>query len=271
MNQTTTFRWSLQKDIPAYRQAGYRHIGLWHPKVMDAGAERTRDLLLEYGMQVTSLSWLGGFIGTDPGFYTDAIEDAREGIQLAAALQADSVTVVSGTRGLHTPTNARRLLREALIELGDLAGEFHLELALCPLLEEEFGGCSFVNSLSQTLEILADIDHSAVKMVFPVHHLWQEPDILERIPGIVPFVSSLRVSDLKAESPVRDQHCQLGEGVIPLEEMLHAFLNAGYQNPIEIEIWSRELWQQETGYAQLIRTARHELLARTPQSADSSP
>jgi len=270
MNQTTTFRWSMQQDIPAYRQAGYRYIGLWHPKVQEASPELTRHLLAEHGMQVSSLSWLGGFIGSEAGFYEDAIFDAQEGIRLAGCLQAASVTVVSGARGLHTESNARRLLQDALTRLGDVAGEEGVELALCPMQKEEYGNYSFVNSLSDTLEVLAEIDHPAVKMVFPVHHLWKERDILERIPGIVPFVASLRVSDWQCDTTPGERQCQLGQGDIPLQEMINAFLNAGYQNPIEIEIWSRELWEQEDGYLQMICQAQEELLSRTPQSADSS-
>ena len=45
MNETTTFRWSLEEDLSNYVAAGIPAIGIWRQKLSDCGLGRAVELL----------------------------------------------------------------------------------------------------------------------------------------------------------------------------------------------------------------------------------
>ncbi|MCH8221544.1 MAG: sugar phosphate isomerase/epimerase [Proteobacteria bacterium] len=190
----------------------------------------------------------------------DGIADAREAIRMAGEMNAESVVIVSGARSGHTLNHARRLLVEGLRELTDLAAEHDLMLAIQPMHSLFSDEWTFVTSIDETLNILSQCDRRYVGMLFDVYHLWQEPRLIERIPEIVPFVTSVQLNDWR-EPPQplgsprsENDRCLLGEGIIPLSEITRAFVEANYHGYFEIEIWSDEVWNAD--YDQLLHLCR---------------
>ena len=242
INETTTYRWSLLDDISAYRDAGISAIGIWRPKLSEFGEERGIELVQDSGLEVSSLSWAGGFTGSHGHTYTEAIDDAREAIHVASRLNARSLVIVSGARAGHTLNHAQRMLVDALKALADDAAERQIRLALQPMHRMFSQEWSFLTSLDSTLDVLAACDHPSLGIAFDVYHLWQEPRLLERIEQIAPHVATLRLNDWR-EPPRSDvDRCLPGEGEIPLREITHTFLESGYDGYFEIDIWSEELW-----------------------------
>ena len=133
ISELTTFRWSFDEDVNAYRSAGIDAIGVWRQKLSDFGEEKGSELLHETGLTVSSLSWAGGFTGSDGRSYKDSLDDARDAIRLAASLRAGCLIVHSGSRAGHTHNHARRLLKNALSELLPMAAEHSVTLALEPM------------------------------------------------------------------------------------------------------------------------------------------
>lgn len=254
MNEMTTYRWSLPEDVEGYQAAGVGAIGVCRPKLVEFGEERGIDLLGESGLAVSTLSWAGGFTGTNNQSFSEAMDDALEAVRLAGELRAESVVVVSGARAGHTLNHARRLLLDALKRLGDAAGERGVRLGLQPLHASFFSHCTFLCALDPTLDVLAACDHPHVGMTFDVYHLWQEPRLLERIPHIVPLVHTVKLSDWREPPRSENDRCLPGDGVIPLPEIARAFVQAGYEGHFEIDIWSEELWSSD--YDALLRACR---------------
>ncbi len=52
VNETTTFRWSLEEDVAAYSAAGIPAIGVWRQKLSDLGADRAAELFREHRIEV---------------------------------------------------------------------------------------------------------------------------------------------------------------------------------------------------------------------------
>ena len=65
ISQLSTLRWAFEEDVHAYAGRGFDGIGIYRPKLEDFGIERAVDLLAESELEVTSLSWAGGFTGSD--------------------------------------------------------------------------------------------------------------------------------------------------------------------------------------------------------------
>lgn len=245
VNEITTYRWSFFEDVTAYREAGIPGIGIWRPKLVEFGEERGIDLIQESGLSVSSLSWAGGFTGSNGQTFTEALDDTRGAVRIAGRLKADCLVVISGSRSGHTGNHARRLLVDALKALADLAGEQQVTLAVQPMQPMFCREWTFLTTLDETLDVLSRCDHPSVGMAFNVYHLWREPELQERIPEIVPYVSTVQLSDGRHPPRSDMDRCQLGEGEIPLATILRAFLDADYQGFYEIEIWSDDLWNSE--------------------------
>ena len=250
VNQMTTYRWSLADDVHGCREAGFDGIGICRSKLVEFGEERGIDLVRESGLAVSTLSWAGGFTGSNGQTFTEAIDDALEAIRLAGELRAESVVVVSGSRAGHTVNHARRLLRDALRRLGDAAAERGLTLGLLPMHASLFAECTFLHSTEQTLEAIETCEHPAVRMTFDVYHLWQEPRLSESIADIAPHVATVKLSDWREPPRSENDRCLPGDGQIPLQKILGQFIGAGFDGWFEVDIWSEELWSAD--YEQLL-------------------
>lgn len=262
VNQITTNRWSLEQDLQSYRDEGFEAAGLWRPKFARLDdEERAIELVRESGLAVSSLSFAGGFTGHNESSFFDAVDDARQAVQLAGAVGAECLTLVSGPRRGHIRSHARRLLIDAVKALADDAAEHDVKLALLPTSPAVSAGWSFLNSIDDTLDVIDSSGRSA-RIAFDVYHLWQEPRLVERIPELAPYVAVVQLSDWRDTPRSMYERCRPGDGRIPLTAIVHAFDEAGYSGYYELAIWSEELWKSD--YTELLAEcrARFDILCR---------
>jgi sugar phosphate isomerase/epimerase len=262
VNQITTNRWSLEQDLQFYREEGFEAAGLWRPKFARLEDEdRAIDLVRESGLTISSLSFAGGFTGLNGSSFFDAVDDARQALQLASAVGAECLVLVSGPRRGHIQSHARRLLVDAVKALAEDAAELGVALALLPMSPVVGTDCSFLRSLDETLDVI-DRSGRGARIAFDVYHLWQEPRLLERIPEIAPHVAVVQISDSQGTPRSQYDRRRPGDGVIPLTSIVHAFDEAGYGGYYELTIWSRDLWKAD--YADMLSEcrARFDILCR---------
>ena len=254
VNQVTTHRWSFMEDVLGYHDAGITQMGVWRPKLDKYGEERGIDLVHDTKMSVSSVSWAGCFTGQNGHSYAESLEDARDTLRIAGALEADCVVMLSGSQSGHIYNHAKRLFVSALDELGDLAGEVGVKLAVQPMRREFAHDWTFISTINETLDVIDACDHEMVGMAFDVYHLWQEPNLEQRIAEIAHLVSTVQLNDYHRPPQSEYDRGMIGEGTIPLADITHAFLDAGYRGAFEIAIWSEELWK--TNYDRLLKDCR---------------
>lgn len=245
MSEMTTYRWTFPEDVIAYRQAGIDAIGIWRPKLSQFGEERGVDLVRDSGLSVSSLSWAGGFTGSNGHSFRECVDDARDAVNVAGELKADCVVMISGARAGHTGNHARRLLVDGLCLLADSAAERGVELALQPVHPQLANEWSFLTGLDETLDVIDRCNHEFVKLAFGVYHLWREPQLIKRIPEIAELVSVVQLSDWREPALSDHDRCLPGDGDIPLDDVVAAFAVADYDGFFELEIWSEELWNSD--------------------------
>lgn len=264
-NGLTTLRWDLLQDVAGCQDAGIHSIGLWRPKVLEFGEERAVELLRDSSLDVSSVSWIGGFTGANGHGFCDSIWDAKQAIRFAGDVGAQSVVVLSGGRGSHTLNHARRLLLEALRELADEAEAADVDLALQPMHPMFAADWTFLSSLDHTIDILAMVGHPRVKLAFDTYQLWQEPDLQTRLPGLVPLLGIVQVSDWREPPRSLQDRLVPGDGIIPLKGIIESLIRGGYRRHFDLQVWSDETWSSD--YPQLLRRARQQfedLLPRIP-------
>lgn len=266
VNELTTFRWTFEEDVTRYAAAGIPAIGVWRQKLSDFGEEKAVELLKESGLAVSNLLWAGGFTGSDGRRFRECLEDATEAIRLAAALEAGCLVVYTGPRAGHTHNHARRLTCDAIKALLPIAGEFGVPLAFEPMHPGCAGDWTFLTGIDETLSLLERFDSKYLGLVLDTYHLGFEPNLLERIPQLLPKVRIVHLGDGKAP-PVRESNrVRLGDGIVPLAEIVQCLLLHGYQGDFDVEILGEDLVC--VGYHELIRHSR-EQFARLLEGAPS--
>ena len=241
MNEITTYRWSFEEDVRNYAAAGLDAIAVWRQKLSDYGEEKGAELLAESGLAVSALLWAGGFTGSDGRSYRDSVQDAIEAVQLAGHLNAPTVVVYTGGRAGHTHNHARRLFKNALKELTDVACEHGVSLAIEPM----HAGCAaewtFLTTLDETLGVIQLLECPQVKLVFDAYHLGQDPQVLARLPELVPQIALVQLGDAKQPPRGEQNRCRLGEGCVPLKEIVNLLIDENYRGYFDVELLGEDL------------------------------
>jgi sugar phosphate isomerase/epimerase len=256
VSELTTFRWSFEEDVKNYRDADVAAIGIWRQKLADFGEDRGARLLETAGLVASSLQWAGGFTGSDGRSHADSLADARVAIQTAAALGAKCLIVHSGARGSHTHKHARRLFREALQKLLPLAEERGVTLAVEPMTGDCGGEFTFLNCFDETLGLITECKSPALGIVLDTYHWGHQPLLFERLPQLMPHLALVQLGDSRHLPRGETNRCLLGEGIVPLQEIVQSLENAGYSGYYEVELMGEEIEA----------TDNHDLLVRSRET-----
>lgn len=241
MNELTTYRWSFEEDVTRYTASGIDAIGVWREKISDYGHEKGAELLAEHGMRVSNLLWAGGFTGSDGRTFREGVDDAIEAIELAQLLDAECLVVYSGATAGHIHKHARRLFLEALDQLLPVAAAANVTLALEPMYPDCSEPWTITPSLDDTLDVLDHCNSAYLKLVFDTYHMGFEPGMVERLGELVPHIAVVHLADGLQAPGVEQNRCRLGRGVLPLEEMVAALGEHGYDGFFDIELFGEDV------------------------------
>jgi sugar phosphate isomerase/epimerase len=254
ISETTTFRWSFEEDIAQYLAAGIPAVGIWRHKLSDCGQTKALDLLRGGGLKVSHLFWAGGFTGSDGRSHRESVEDAAEAVRTAAALDCRTLVLYSGPRAGHTYNHARRLVQAALKELIPLAADLEVTLAFEPMHPGCAAEWTFLTSLDETLDLLETVASPHVKIMLDTYHLGQQGDLPGRIAEIVPQVAIVQFGDARRPPNGEQNRCRLGEGIVPLGEIVAALKAGGYDGYYDVELLGEEV--EADDYRSLLEHAK---------------
>jgi sugar phosphate isomerase/epimerase len=236
INEMTTFRWSFEEDVRHYLAAGISAIGVWRQKLSDFGEAKGAELLADSGMTVSSLQWAGGFTGSDGRGFRDSVADGCDAVRTAAELRAGCLVVHSGSRGGHTRNHARRLLRGALNDMIAVADDLDVTLAIEPMHFQCGADWTFLSTAEETLELLDAAGANRVKLVFDTYHLCQQDQPTTAIESLAPRVAIVQLGDSRCPPVGEQNRCPLGEGQLPLADVISQLTSAGYDGFFEVEL-----------------------------------
>ncbi|MEU5448597.1 MULTISPECIES: sugar phosphate isomerase/epimerase [Streptomyces] len=251
INQETIKQWSLEELAEGCVKEGIGRVGLWRAPVQAYGVERTARLLSDAGIGVTSLCRGGFFTALDPAERARALDDNRAAIDEAAALSTDTLVLVSGglppgSRDLH---GARERVADALAELAPYAAERGVRLAIEPLHPMFASDRCVVSTLGQALDLAERFPAEQVGVVVDTYHLWWDdraPADIARA-GAGGRIHAFQLADWITPLPagVLLGRGQLGDGSVDFRAFRSAVESAGYDGPIEVEIFNEALWARE--------------------------
>ena len=248
LNQMTVRQWPVPEAVSGCAAAGVRGIGLWREPVADYGLERTARLVRDAGLAVTSLCRGGFFTAAGPAGRAAALAGNRAAVDEAAALGAGVLVLVCGglPDGSRDLDGARARVTDSLAELVPYAAERGVRLAVEPLHPMFCSDRCVVSSLGQALDIAAGFPAEQVGVVIDAYHVWWDPDLYRQIAraGADGRIFAFQVCDWVTPLPagVLTGRGMIGDGCIDLRRLHRAVGAAGYRGPVEVEIFSEQLW-----------------------------
>ncbi|MFJ4821703.1 sugar phosphate isomerase/epimerase family protein [Streptomyces bacillaris] len=251
INQETIKQWSLPELAEGCAKAGIGQVGLWRAPIQAYGVERTARLLSDAGLTVTSLCRGGFLTALDPAERVRALDDNRRAVDEAAAVATDTLVLVSGglPPGSRDLYGARERVAEALAELAPYAAERGVRLAIEPLHPMFASDRCVVSTLAQALDLAERFPAERVGVVVDTYHLWWDdraPAEIARA-GAGGRIHAFQLADWITPLPagVLLGRGQLGDGSVDFRAFRTAVEAAGYDGPIEVEIFNEALWARD--------------------------
>lgn len=251
LNQETIKQWSLPELAEGCVKAGVTGVGLWREPVQKYGVEAAARLIRDAGLTVTSLCRGGFFTALDPDERAAALADNRTAIDEAATLGTDTLVLVSGglPPGSRDLFAARERIADALGELGPYAAERGVRLAIEPLHPMYASDRCVVSTLAQALDLATRFPAEQVGVVVDTYHLWWDDTVAGQIAraGAEGRIAAFQLADWITPLPegVLLGRGQLGDGAVDFRWFREQVDAAGYDGPIEVEIFNPDLWARD--------------------------
>ena len=246
LNQITTANWSVAEAVEGCVRHGVRSIALWRHKIEEAGLANSVRAVSHAGLHVSSVCRGGMFPAPTEAERKKNIEDNFRAADEAAALKADSlVMVVGGCAGIGLD-EARKMVADGVAALVPYARERGVRIGLEPLHPMYAAERSVLVTIGQALELAKPHDAREVGVILDTFHIWWDPRVEESIAQAAGRIFGFHVSDWLVPLPdVLMGRGLMGDGAIDNRKLRLLVEQAGYDGPIEVEIFNRALWDSD--------------------------
>jgi sugar phosphate isomerase/epimerase len=241
----TTKPWDIDTAIEEYARAGVHGITVWRNAFERRSPAEVGRRARDAGLTPVSVCRGGFFPSVDAAARRRAIEENRAAIAETAAVGAPLLVLVSGADPAQPLSVSREQIAEALLELGPVAREQGVKLAVEPLHPMYADTRSAVNTLTDANDLCERVGDPAVGVAVDVYHLWWDPRLEAELyrTGRLGRLFAFHVCDWKV--PTEDfltDRGLMGEGCIPVRRIREWVEAAGFDGFIEVEIFSTHYW-----------------------------
>lgn len=246
LNQITTPRWSVEQAADACASRGIPSIALWRHKIAEQGLTASVRAVRDAGLHVSSVCRGGMFPAETEEQRRRNIEDNLCAVDEAAALRADSLVMVVGGASPVGIEPARQMVRDGLAQLVPYAQSAGVKIGLEPLHPMFAGDRSVLTTIAEAGSMAEPYAAQQVGVVLDVFHIWWDPNVMQQIADVAPRIMGFHVSDWLV--PLPDTllgRGMMGDGIIDLRALRNAVDAAGYEGPIEVEIFNQAIWDAD--------------------------
>jgi sugar phosphate isomerase/epimerase len=239
----TTKPWSLQEACDAYKAADVAGITVWRQYLEPQGIKESAKILRDSGLDVVSLCRGGFFPATSGADREAARTDNRRAIDEAAEIGAPLVVLVCGAVPGMPLNIGRQQILDGIAAIEPHAKACGVKLAIEPLHPMYADDRSAINTLEQAVNFVDVLDSDWVGLTIDVYHLWWDPMLKAEINRSTGKIFSFHVCDWR--TPTRHlltDRGLMGDGCIDIPEIRGWVEETGFNGPIEVEIFSEELW-----------------------------
>lgn len=234
-------------DVRAYAAAGFKGIELWLAKVEDfaqkASLQEAAHLLADHGLMAAAACAQGNLLVSEGEARQKALSDFRRKLEICAILGAPVIIVASESPTEIKPEDYDRAVVN-IRQAADIASEYGVKIAL-----EFIKGSTLVGSLSTAANIVAKADHANLGILFDTFHYHagiSKPDDIVQIPeGKLFFVHVNDCLGIPRERLSDAHRTYLGEGVLPVHDLVARLKATGYTGWYSFESFNRDIWKED--------------------------
>jgi sugar phosphate isomerase/epimerase len=117
-----------------------------------------------------------------------------------------------------------------------IAEEHDVTLAIKPVHVELSCDYAFLTSVAETLDLLRAYDHPKVRLAFDTYHMGWDADVPRRLAEIAPWVAIVHLGDGHPPTAGEVHRSRLGQGLVPLKEIVMALEQGGYSGYYDIKL-----------------------------------
>ena len=259
LNQKTTDRWSMAEVVEGCVRGGIGWVGLWREPVAEVGVEEAARMVADAGLRVSSLCRGGFFPHEDGDERAGSAADNRAAVDEAAALGTDVLVLVCGGIAGGDLERSRDQVVDGIAELAAYAHDHGVRLAIEPLHPMYCADRSVIVTLDQALDVAEQFPVEQVGVVVDTFHLWWDPGVWTGIDRARGRILSYQVCDWLVPLPdVLLGRGLPGDGPIDFARFGAAVRAAGYDGPIEVEIFNADIWQRDGDHVLMDVVARYD-------------
>ena len=246
INGATTMPYTLEQDLAAAAKAGFDAVEIWSRKLdaylRDHDAVDLMALLDGYGLRAASLCPYG-LVG-----FSDNRKEL-ETIEHAAAVAAEIGCPVLLVCADAPPEG---MGREAAYDIMAATARAYAERAAAHRVKvaiEPLGRHPFIPGPREALAVIERAGHDNLGLMMDFFHYYKSGVPFENIRAIpTELLLIVHVDDCEDLPPeaLTDQHrVYMGDGVLPLKDMLGVLREKGYSGALSVEIFREEYWAKD--------------------------
>ncbi|MBW8637179.1 sugar phosphate isomerase/epimerase [Hoeflea sp. WL0058] len=235
--------------VKACSRRGLSMVSIWENEIDRIGKAAAKEVLTQTGSRVFGYNRAGPLLASSATERRQRLDAAKRSIDLALEFDADHVLLFPGgaPEGEKGLDGARGMTEEAVGHLLDHLGDGAARLALEPLHPMLAGDRSSIVSMSHANDICDRLGRN-LGIVVDVYHVWWDERLDEEIAraGKHGRIAGFHVNDwLVPTKHTLTDRGMMGDGVIDLAHLWNAVKRAGYDGPIEVEIFSDDWWARD--------------------------
>jgi sugar phosphate isomerase/epimerase len=244
INQRTVKNWSIPQLLKGCAAEKISFVGLWRDKIAETGLSETAKRLHDSGIKVSSICRGGFFPAATPKEQEKIFEENCRAIDEAATVGAPVLVLVCGGIVKRDIDQSREMVIEGIGRLLPFAEKAGVKLGIEPLHPMFAADRSVVVSLGQANPIIEKFNSNSLGLVIDVYHVWWDPAVFTEIARASNHILGFHVNDWIVPVPdMLNGRGMMGDGVIQNKRLRESVTEAGYNGPIEVEIFNERLWQ----------------------------
>jgi sugar phosphate isomerase/epimerase len=243
LNQMTARNLSVREVAELCVSQEIRHVGLWREPVARTGLQESARIVRDSGLQVSSLCRGGFFPAETKDKRRERLDDNRRAVEESAELGTETLVLVCGGMAGQDLEAARRAVSDGIHELAPFAESHGIQLGVEPLHPMYAATRSVVVTVAQALKMVADLPAEVAGVVLDVYHIWWDPNLYSEIEKARGRIFGFHVCDWLDPMPdFLNGRGMMGDGFAEIRRIRKAVEAAGYNGPIEVEIFNQQVW-----------------------------
>jgi sugar phosphate isomerase/epimerase len=248
---TLGFQHPVRETVDAIARAGFGHCAPWRRELEGDSVRAVAKHIRDAGLKVTGYCRSFALPASAEKARKAAIDDNKKMMEDAFVLGAEYFPLVVGSLpdGSKSMSDARKQVMDALPALLEHARSIGIKIAIEPMHPMFAADRGCFNTLGQVLDVCDAIEGTTrtpfLGALFDVYHTWWDPALPHEIAraGSQGRIFGFHVNDWLNPTPdMLSGRGMMGDGIIDIRGIRGMVEAAGFNGPVEVEIFNEKQW-----------------------------